>query len=291
MLYTIENEKLKVSISDKGAELQNIILKSDGTEYLWQGDERFWSGRAYNLFPICGRLTDGRYTYKGKTYNMNLHGFARASFFRAEMISDTKAAFVLTPDDEIRTQYPFDFLFRVTYSLNDTELTVSFDVVNNDTDDMYFGIGGHPGFNVPMCQGESFEDYYLEFDCEKPAKRLVFTPLFDTGKTEPFPLKEGKILELKHSLFDNDAIFLTDMCGSVTLKSRKSGKRVRVEYPGMKYLGLWHAPHTEAPYICIEPWCSLPSYDGVVDDLETKHEMTKLGSGCEYNNMFKIKIT
>ena len=64
MLYTIENEKLKVSISDKGAELQNIILKSDGTEYLWQGDERFWSGRAYNLFPICGRLTDGRYTYK-----------------------------------------------------------------------------------------------------------------------------------------------------------------------------------------------------------------------------------
>ena len=137
MLYTIENEKLKVSISDKGAELQNIILKSDGTEYLWQGDERFWSGRAYNLFPICGRLTDGRYTYKGKTYNMNLHGFARASFFRAEMISDTKAAFVLTPDDEIRTQYPFDFLFRVTYSLNDTELTVSFDVRVQDNQQNY----------------------------------------------------------------------------------------------------------------------------------------------------------
>ena len=77
MIYTIENDSIRVQISDVGAELQSIVGKKDNTEYLWQGDAQYWSGRAYNLFPICGRLTDGKYTYQGKTYEMNLHGFAR----------------------------------------------------------------------------------------------------------------------------------------------------------------------------------------------------------------------
>ena len=291
MLYTIENDKLKVSISDKGGELQSIILKSDGTEYLWQGDPEYWAGRAYNLFPICGRLTEGKYTYKGKTYEMNLHGFARNSIFKVNQINAAEIAFDLTPDDVIKAQYPFDFLFRVTYSLKETEILTSFDVVNTGENDMYFGIGGHPGFNVPLCEGEVFSDYYLEFDCVKPIKRLVFTPTFNTGRTEPYELKDGRIIELEHSLFDNDARFFTDMCSSITLKSRKCSKTVRVEYPGMKYLGLWHAPKTEAPYVCIEPWCSLPSFDGVVDDMETKNEMTKLAPGGEYKNAFRIIIS
>lgn len=75
MLYTIFNDFIEVTISDVGAELQSIRSKSDGTEYLWQGNPEFWAGRAYNLFPICGRLTEGRYTFEGKTYEMNLHGF------------------------------------------------------------------------------------------------------------------------------------------------------------------------------------------------------------------------
>lgn len=290
MLYTIENDSIRVSISDKGGELQSIILKADGTEYLWQGNPEYWAGRAYNLFPICGRLTEGKYTYKGKTYQMNLHGFARASVFRAEKHSDSEIAFILTPNEEIKAQYPFDFIFKVTYSIKDTEILTGFEVVNTGSEDMYFGLGGHPGFNVPLSAGEKFDDYYLEFDCERPIKRLVFTPTFNTGKTEPYALRDGKIIDLDHMLFDNDARFFTDMCSSVTLKSRVGGKSVRVEYPGMKYLGIWHAPKTDAPYLCIEPWCSLPSYDGVVDDLETKNEMTKLAPGCEYKNEFKIII-
>ena len=83
MLYTIENSEIRVQISDMGAELQSICLKADGSEYLWQGDKTFWSGRAYNLFPICGRLSEGKYTYAGKTYEMNLHGFARKTAFEA----------------------------------------------------------------------------------------------------------------------------------------------------------------------------------------------------------------
>ena len=290
MNYIIENEKIKVEISDKGGEMQSIVLKKDGTEYLWQGDAKYWAGRAYNLFPICGRLFDGKYTYKGKTYEMNLHGFLRDTVTEAEKLAGDKISFTLISNEEIKKQYPFDFKVTVTYTLCDTKISTALKVENTGEEAMFFGFGGHPGFNVPLAEGEKFEDYYLEFDCAKPAERIGMTPFFRTGKTAPFALKDGKVLELDHSLFDNDAIFLTNMCKRVTLKSKKCDKFVRVEYDGMQNLGFWHKPQTDAPYVCIEPWCSLPAFDGQVDDLETKYQMTKLGAGETYENGFDIII-
>jgi galactose mutarotase-like enzyme len=290
MLYSIENEFIKVAVSDKGAELQSIVKKSNGIEYLWQGNPAFWSGRAYNLFPICGRLTEGKYTYKNKTYEMDIHGFVKKSVLQAEKISDSEIKFTIAANEKTKKQYPFDFVFSVTYSIKGCELLTKCDIKNTGKETMYFGLGGHPGFNVPLLKDEAFEDYYLEFDCVKPIKKIVMTPLFYTGKTEPYALKEGKILELSHSLFDNDAIFFTDMCSFVTLKSKKSDCFVRMEYKGMQNLGIWHAPKKEAPYVCIEPWTSVPSYDGKIDDLESKPQMTVLKADTSYENEFKIII-
>ena len=102
MIYTIFNEFLEVSVSDVGAELMSIRSKADGTEFLWQGDSAFWAGRAYNLFPICGRLTDGKYTYRGKTYEMNLHGFVRKSVLDATVLACDKIDFGIKTDDRTK---------------------------------------------------------------------------------------------------------------------------------------------------------------------------------------------
>ena len=67
MSHTISNDRLTVQINEKGAELWSI-RSADGTEYLWQGDPRYWSDRALNLFPQIGLCTDDRYTVDGKTY-------------------------------------------------------------------------------------------------------------------------------------------------------------------------------------------------------------------------------
>ena len=50
MLYTISNDKIRVSIDTLGAQMQSITA-ADGTEYLWYGDKTFWGSRATNLFP------------------------------------------------------------------------------------------------------------------------------------------------------------------------------------------------------------------------------------------------
>ena len=84
-MYTIENEFLRVSAEDDGAQLSSVELKESGKEFLWQGDPSVWYGRAPVLFPIIGQLLDGKYRYNGREYEMPKHGFARHSVFAHEV--------------------------------------------------------------------------------------------------------------------------------------------------------------------------------------------------------------
>ena len=291
MIYTIENENLQVQVNSLGAELWSIKSKADGCEYLWQGNEAYWSGRAINLFPICGRLFEGKYTYKGETYEMNLHGFLRRSETRVVEETETSLAFELTENEETLKQYPFCFRIVIGYELEEQTIHQTFFVENTDTKELIFSVGGHPGFNVPLTKGETFEDYYVEFDSDKQPQLVVMSDTcFDTGYRRPFPMECGNRLSLSHDLFNIDAIFLTYMSDGITLRSKKSDKFVHLYYPEMNALGFWHKPRTDAPYICIEPWYSVPSYDGEVDDLEQKQLMVHLAPGCDYENTFNITV-
>ena len=77
----------------------------------------------------------------------------------------------------------------------------------------------------------------------------------------------------------------------VSIKSSKSSRSVTVEYPHMPFLGLWHAPKTDAPYVCIEPWVSLPSHSTYIEDLETQEHLIALESGKTYENVITITLT
>ena len=291
MLYTIENEKIRVVIDSVGAEFHNLILKEDGTEYLWQGDPEYWKGRAFNLFPICGRLVGGKYTYKGKDYRMEIHGFLRTSDTEVTEQTADRITFRLTDSGETRAQYPFGFEVLVTYVLSGNTVKTVYTVRNTGDTVLPFALGGHPGFNIPLLPGERFEDYYLEFGEAAPAKMMVFSDAcMYTDEVRDFPLEGGKVLPLRHSLFDNDAIFLRDMSRKVTLKNTKNPKTVEVCFDEFPYLGLWHAPRKPAPYLCIEPWSGVPSYEGVVDDMDTKKDMFRLAPGGVYETSFTVTI-
>ena len=279
MLYTIENKKLKVEIASRGAELMSIKTKADDCEYLWQGNEKYWASRACVLFPICGRLVDGYYTYEGKKYEMNLHGFARKTEFTMVEQKEDSITFELKADETSLAIYPFNFTFRVTYTLDGNKLLNSLTVINNDEKVLPYAVGGHPGFNVPLDNG-NFEDWYLSFGekCE-PETFLLAPSCMHSGETAPFKLKCGTRLPLTHDLFDNDAIFLKNTAKSITIKSAKSKKSLTVEFADFDYVGLWHTMKADAPFVCIEPWTGLPATDGKHDDLATKQAMKYLESG------------
>lgn len=293
MNYTLENKHLKVEISDIGGELMSIYGKTTGFEYLWQGNEEFWHGRAPILFPICGRLTDGKYTFKGKEYKMNLHGFVRKSLLNVVKKTNTTIVFNIKSNAETLEMYPFNFDFSIKYVLKGAKLINKLIVKNTDeNNELLFSLGGHPGFNVPLGDGLTFDDHYMEFKkaCQ-PSQLVMSETCFYTGKDKKFALENDKILRLKHNLFDNDAIFLSNMADTVTLKSDKSERFVKVHYNDMTHLGFWHAPKTEAPYVCIEPWHGVPAYDKKVDDFETKAEIMRLKPKKTYKTYFDITVS
>lgn len=291
MLYTIKNHAISLTVDTLGAQM--VSLQSvDGLEYLWQGDAEYWADRAPNLFPFIGRLTNHSYRYLGKVYPMHIHGFAASMEFTSMERTQDAIALGLTASPETLAQYPFDFLLKIVYTLRENAVDICYQVQNLSQQTMPFGIGGHPGFNVPLVDGEGFDDYVLEFSCPCQPDRIGFSPaVYLNGHDEPYPLREEQFLDLRHDLFDEDAVILKNMAREVTLCSKISGRGVRVAYPDMPYLGIWHWPKTDAPYVCIEPWSSLPSRQDVVEEFSCKSDMIQLPAGGTYAATWSISLS
>lgn len=267
------------------------LWSSNGIQYLWQGDTTYWSDRAPNLFPFIGRLTNNSYKYLGTTYPMGIHGFAAAKEFTVIQQKEDILTLELHSDNETKKRYPFDFSLRITYALNDCSLDITFEVKNLGRNIMPFAIGGHPGFNVPLLREERFEDYELEFSVPCRPDRVGFSPtVYLDGHDVEYFLRENKYIDLRHDLFDEDAVILKNMAREVTLQSKISGRGVRVTYPDLPYLGIWHWPNTNAPYVCIEPWSSLPSRQDIVEEFTCKSDLIQLGAGKLYETTWSITL-
>jgi galactose mutarotase-like enzyme len=288
MIHVIDNGQLCVNISTAGAELQSIKT-ADGTEYLWQGNNQYWGDRAPNIFPYVARLTNENYTYRGATYHLPIHGFAPTATFAVTDESSESITFTLESNPVYYEMYPFLFRFSIRYYLEDQTLHVDFIVENRDAKTMYFGIGGHPGINVPLEDGLTFEDYYLEFP-NSSMRRVEFTPAcFITGKDDPFEVNNNRY-PLHHSMFDDDAIVLKGVGGRTKLASDKGRRSVTLIAPDLPVYGFWHMPRTDAPYICLEPWSSLPSRQDVVEDLQTQQDLIVLEAGKTYQATWSLEI-
>lgn len=280
MIYELRTDKLRILVSDLGAELQSVCAH-DGTEYLWQGDAAFWKRRAINLFPYIGRLPRGSYYLDGRRYELPMHGFAPTSRFELAERSATDLLFVLRDSEETHRLYPRSFCFGVRYHLEADTLTVTYKVKNLDTRRMPCAFGGHPGFRVPLDRGLKFTDYRLVFSRPCKPERIGFSSsCLRNSHTEAFPLDGGSQLPLQHSLFDRDTVLLQGVTREVSLLSFVSAAHgLTLAFPDFPYLGIWHTPGREAPFICLEPWSSLPAAEGGPVVLEEQEDLWQLEPG------------
>lgn len=289
MRYFLENEKLRIQVDSRGGELLRILSKEDNKDFLWQRDENYWADSAPNLFPFVGRLEGEKYICKGKTWNMEIHGFLPTVEMQCEESRPDRLVMVLEDSKETKKIYPYSFLFRLIYTLKDDVLNIVYQVTNKDNDTMHFGIGGHPGFCVPIRGSSAFEDYYLEFPDAEDVERVLFSEkCLVTGKQEKYPLANGKKIPLRHSLFDDDAVVLEKTGSCVYIKCPDNAAYVKVTYPQMPYIGIWHRVKAKAPYVCIEPWVTLPGMDGETTILEEKKDAISLPVGEVYENTWTI---
>ena len=247
MIHTISNDRLTVQINEKGAELWSI-RSADGTEYLWQGDPRYWSDRALNLFPQIGLCTDDRYTVDGKTYTMDNHGFIKDTVLTPAFVGPDRLILTCRDTAETMAHYPFPFCYTIAYRLEGDTIHVTITVENTGEREMYFSVGGHPGFNLPLEAGLGYEDYFLQFPEGATARRAECTSgeCRMLGEVTDYPLENSRI-PLSHELFASRVLILTDMPKTVTLRAEKGHKQVTVTYPDMNYLGIWKCLGTQAP--------------------------------------------
>lgn len=290
MIYTLRNSEMEVQVSSKGGELVSL-RDAEQTEYIWIGDATYWKRHAPQLFPCIGRLTNNQYSMDGALHEMGQHGFLRDYELTKIEESETSLHLQLQSDASTRQLYDRAWTVDIFYTLCGKTLSVKFQVRNCDTRTMRFGYGIHPGFNVPLNPTLRFEDYRLDFHEMSIPKQMELTERYTiSGGMHGYVLEEGRYLPLQHRLFDHDAIILKDMPHTVTLGSQKDEKKVTVAFPDMSYLGIWHAPETDAPFVCIEPWSSLPSTDGVIDEFETKLDFITVEPEQTYTNCWSISI-
>ncbi|HEY4108747.1 aldose 1-epimerase family protein [Puia sp.] len=267
-MFSIENQQLRISIHPKGAELQSIYHKGHQTEYMWGGDPAFWGKHSPLLFPIVGTLKANTYYYQDKPYTLSRHGFARDREFGVEAQSPDSISFLLKSDADTRSNFPFDFELRILYRLLDSGLTTTYRVTNPATPPLYFSVGGHPAFRVPLVAGTEYADYYLEFDKAENAPRW---PISRDGliETQPQPMLDNtRTLPLKKELFAKDALVLKHPASSgVALRSARTERGLKLDYPGFPFLGIWAAPN--ADFVCLEPWC------GIADSVDSKQQFTE----------------
>jgi len=267
-MFTIEDQQLRISIHPKGAELQSIFHKGYQTEYMWNGDPAFWGKHSPLLFPIVGTLRDNTYLYNGKPYQLSRHGFARDREFTVETQSADAITFLLRSDEASLKVFPFAFELRVSYRIDAAGLVTTYQVTNPDTTPLYFSVGGHPAFNVPLAPGTAYTDYYLEFDSTELAPRW---PISKDGliEREPLPLlNSSRTLPLTKKLFAKDALVFKGLhSSSVSLRSDRTPRGLRLQFPGFPFLGIWAAPG--ADFVCIEPWC------GIADSVDSNQQWTE----------------
>ena len=282
MFYTIENDYLTAQINDAGAELHSIVNKENGVEYLWQGNPDIWYGQSPVLFPFIGRLLDDKYRYNGKEYTMQKHGFARKRTFEVVSCEKNEAVFVLRSDDTTRPDYPFEFELFVKFTLVGKVLRATHTVVNQTDGEMYFSLGGHPGFNCAMGD-------YLEFDLpETLDTETIDSESIRIAEKTPV-LRNEKRITITEDIFKNDALILSGIRSkAVTLRSDKHDRAVRFTFGDVPFLGIWAKPG--APYVCIEPWCGVNDDRNKRTDVSEKEGIVRLPKGGVFDLVYTAEI-
>jgi len=285
-LKTIENDFLKLSISESGAEMKHLNTLKDGKEWLWQADPEYWPRTAPVLFPIVGKLAEDQYFYHDNPYPLSQHGFARDRVFGVESSFPDHIRYKLSSDYETRKFYPFDFDFFVGYNLAKNWIWIEYEVLNTGKEEMYFSVGGHPGFALP---GWPNRKYYLNFeepDILEPT--LLQAGLLIPGKSAQI-ISDGSELQIDAHLFDQDALVFKNLRSTwVGFRSETDDHNLRLHFEGFPDFAIWSKPN--APFVCLEPWYGHADFVGKPGDISKKPGILTISPGDNFHCRYAIEI-
>ncbi|MCO4291541.1 aldose 1-epimerase family protein [Solitalea sp. MAHUQ-68] len=262
-MFTLENNYLSIQVKTKGAELCSIFNKETQLEYLWQAGEA-WPKHAPILFPIVGKLKDNTYLFNEKSFSLSQHGFARDMEFVLSSSSTDELVLTLNSSEATYEKYPFKFKLDIIYRLKDKALEVETRTTNLGPETMYFSIGFHPAFKIPLVDSTDYSDYYLEFNRTENIERWSIEGGL-IGKPYHRVLQNENKLPLSNELFNADALVFKGLeSDKISIKCQKTEHGLDFSFKNFPFLGIWAKPN--ANFVCLEPW------HGIADEVESTME-------------------
>lgn len=291
MIRTIENDRLRIAVSDAGAELVSIYDKTNEREILWQADPAYWKRHAPILFPNVGRHCGNHYRINGQEYASSQHGFARDSEFAC--IDSTAASIThkLKASASTKASYPFDFSLSIKHVLSGSKVLIHWKVENTGEQPMYFTIGGHPAFRIPVLENTEYTDYSLHFSGRDALQYLLLDPASGTvvpDKVYALELNEGSC-SLDTHMFDNDALIFDDgQISKAGILLPDGSPYLELSCEGFPNFGIWSVPG--APFVCLEPWVGRTDNCGFKGELSEKPGITALQPDEIFEKSYYIHI-
>jgi galactose mutarotase-like enzyme len=250
-----------------------------------------WRGKAPLLWPAVGRNFSRTqppdpnaemcsYDFAGRRYDLPIHGFARLHAWRViETRADADSAAVeveLIDDVETRRQYPFGFNFRIVYRLAAGRLTLTHRIAAARENDatMFFSIGNHVTFRLPLVPGSAPGDTTLQTPSRTELPKDATT--LPTGESRPLDLSQPSRLA-EHSFlpplglagYEGDPwLRLADPTGLAIVIAHRAE---RLPAGPCILFNLWGSPANG--YFSPEPWV------GLTDSLNRRAGLIELPPG------------
>lgn len=262
MEYILENEYLKITVTEWGAQLKSVVRKCDGVEHMWQADPAVWGYHAPILFPHTGKVVEGKLQAKGQTFAAKQHGFARELTHPLLRRSRDTLVFLLQENETTLQRWPYRFRLLSTFRLEGDRVHHSLTVENTDAEQMHCGIGYHPAFTIPFDENHSYRDYELRFSQMESPRCLSCLPNGLVTERSYLLGSNLRSIPVDETLFANDSHCMVDLRSeTLGIYEKGSGRGVECSLSGFPYTLIWSKPGVPK-FVCIEPWLSLPSPEG-----------------------------
>lgn len=292
-MIEISSQDIVVKIEEKGAQVVSVYDKNIDLEYLWQRDASIWSSSSPVVFPVIGKLNNLEYRHHGQVYTMKSNGIIRYEEIPVLSKGDNFVEFLYVNNEKTKENYPFECRFKIRYEITGKVLNVIATIYNDDKETMYYNYAGHPGFNVPMFENETCNDYYVEFEKEETTD---IYQVCETGQlieeTTQFFHNEKRFF-IRKNLFQKEALaFKHPESKSVSIKSLNHEHGVKVTFDGFDNLGIWspYVKDKELKFICIEPWVGHTDFKGYTGTLSQRDEVASLEANCHKEYKYSIEL-
>ena len=277
MQYILENETLKIEVSDIGGELRSLCKKATGREYMFDANPEWWDNTSPVCFPVCGRFHNDKCTVDGKDYDLMIHGFVRRNPMKCVHVTNSSVTHMRASDDETRAIYPFNFEFYITHEIIGSKVKVTYRVVNKDEKPLPFQVGAHPAFAIKL--GDKINLYGKE--------NLSYKNLVE--KLIPEESREvGRQIAIEKGLFAGNALFFTERQLYAAGLEDENGEFIRVSFTGFPTCVFWSPDG--APFTCIEPWFGCDDKVGTDDNFRNRYCMNTVDVGGEFEISYYINV-